>query len=49
LSQFVDQEASPPAPNRTDSYQKMDELLKLPRGKLAKLATHRSGSSSSAI
>jgi hypothetical protein len=31
----------PPAPHRTDIYEKMDALLQLPRGELAKLAAHQ--------
>ena len=29
---------APPAPNRTDIYDKMDKFLKLPSGELARLA-----------
>ena len=31
---------APPAPNRTDIYDKMDKFLKLPTGELARLADH---------
>src|SRR5712691_2473596 len=38
ISQLLTRKKAPPAPNRTDIYDKMDKFLKLPRGKLAKLA-----------
>ena len=41
ISQLLTRRRMPPAPNRTDIYEKMDRLLKLPRGELAKLATHQ--------
>ena len=41
ISQLLTRRRVPPAPNRTDIYEKMDKLLKLPRGELAKLATHQ--------
>jgi transcriptional regulator with XRE-family HTH domain len=41
ISQLLTRRRLPPAPNRTDIYEKMDKLLKLPRGELAKLATHQ--------
>src|SRR2546422_11350625 len=31
---------APPAPNRTDIYDRMDKFLKLPTGELARLADH---------
>jgi len=41
ISQLLTGRRAPPAPNRTDIYDKMDRLLKLPRGELAKLAAHQ--------
>ncbi len=41
ISQLLRRRRMPPAPNRTDIYDKMDKLLKLPRGKLAALAAHQ--------
>ena len=41
ISQLLTRRRLPPAPNRTDIYEKMDKLLKLPRGELAKLAAHQ--------
>ena len=38
ISQLLTRKKSPPAPGRTDIYEKMEGLLKLPRGKLAELA-----------
>ena len=38
ISQLLTRRRPPPAPNRTDIYDKMDRLLKLPPGELAKLA-----------
>ncbi len=38
ISQLMTQKKLPPAPERTDMYDKMGKLLKLPSGKLAKLA-----------
>jgi len=38
VSQLLTRRKAPPAPNRTDIYEKMDKCLKLPRGELAKLA-----------
>jgi transcriptional regulator with XRE-family HTH domain len=37
ISQLLSRRKAPPAPNRTDIYEKMDEFLKLPRGELARL------------
>src|SRR3970282_569900 len=37
-SQLLTRKKAPPAPNRTDIYDKMERFLKLPRGELAKLA-----------
>ncbi len=41
ISQLLTRRRMPPAPHRTDIYEKMDRFLKLPRGELAKLATHQ--------
>ena len=41
ISQLLTGKRSPPAPNRTDIYDKMDKFLKLPTGELAKLADHQ--------
>ncbi len=41
ISQLLTRRRAPPAPNRTDIYEKMDKLLKLPRGELAALAAHQ--------
>ena len=38
ISQLLTRRKAPPAPNRTDIYEKMDKLLKLPTGELARLA-----------
>ena len=38
ISQLLTRRKAPPAPNRTDIYDRMDEFLKLPSGELAKLA-----------
>jgi hypothetical protein len=38
VSQLLARKKMPPAPDRTDIYDKMSRLLKLPRGKLARLA-----------
>jgi hypothetical protein len=38
ISQLLTRKKAPPAPNRTDIYNKMGKLLKLPRGGLEKLA-----------
>ena len=38
ISQLMTQKKLPPAPERTDMYDKMGKLLKLPNGELAKLA-----------
>jgi transcriptional regulator with XRE-family HTH domain len=39
ISQLLTRKKPPPAPNRTDIYDKMADFLKLPNGELAKLAT----------
>jgi len=39
ISQLLTRRRAPPAPNRTDIYDKMDRLLKLPSGELARIAT----------
>jgi len=41
ISQLLTGKKAPPAPNRTDIYDKMDKFLKLPSGELAKLADHQ--------
>jgi transcriptional regulator with XRE-family HTH domain len=38
ISQLLTRKKAPPAPDRTDIYEKMEKLLKLPSGELAKLA-----------
>jgi transcriptional regulator with XRE-family HTH domain len=38
VSQLLTRKKPPPAPNRTDIYDKMDKFLKLPAGELAKVA-----------
>ena len=38
VSQLLTRKKAPPAPNRTDIYEKMDKFLKLPSGELARLA-----------
>lgn len=38
ISQLLTQKKLPPAPNRTDMYEKIGRALKLPHGELAKLA-----------
>jgi len=35
ISQLLTRKKAPPAPNRTDIYDRMDGLLKLPAGELA--------------
>ncbi len=39
ISQLLTRKKAPPAPTRTDIYDKMETFLKLPRGELSKLAT----------
>ncbi len=41
ISQLLTLKKLPPAPGRTDIYDKMGKFLKLPSGKLAKLAEHQ--------
>ena len=41
ISQLLAGKKLPPAPGRTDIYDKMGKFLKLPSGKLAKLAEHQ--------
>jgi transcriptional regulator with XRE-family HTH domain len=41
ISQLLTGKRAPPAPNRTDIYDKMDTFLKLPTGELARLADHQ--------
>src|SRR5437773_9720099 len=38
ISQLLTRRKAPPAPNRTDIYDRMDKFLNLPSGELAKLA-----------
>ena len=38
ISQLLTRKKAPPAPNRTDIYDKMDTFLQFPRGELARLA-----------
>jgi transcriptional regulator with XRE-family HTH domain len=38
ISQLLSRKKMPPAPNRTDIYEKAEKFLKLPAGKLSKLA-----------
>ena len=38
ISQLLSRRKAPPAPTRTDIYEKMDKFLKLPSGELARLA-----------
>jgi transcriptional regulator with XRE-family HTH domain len=38
ISQLLTRRKAPPAPGRTDIYEKMDKFLRLPRGELARLA-----------
>src|SRR6516162_10221335 len=38
ISQLLTRKKAPPAPNRTDIYDKMETFLQLPRGEIAKLA-----------
>lgn len=38
ISQLLTRRKAPPAPSRTDIYDKMDKFLRLPRGELARLA-----------
>jgi transcriptional regulator with XRE-family HTH domain len=38
ISQLLTRRKAPPAPSRTDIYEKMDRFLKLPSGELARLA-----------
>jgi len=41
ISQVLTRKKLPPAPDRTDIYAKMGRFLKLPRGKLSRLAEHQ--------
>jgi transcriptional regulator with XRE-family HTH domain len=41
ISQLLTRKKSPPAPNRTDIYEKMGKFLKLPAGNLSALAEHQ--------
>ena len=38
ISQLLTRKKAPPAPNRTDIYERMEKFLKLPSGELSKLA-----------
>jgi len=40
ISQLLGRKKAPPAPGRTDIYHKMEEILKLPGGRLSKLVNH---------
>jgi transcriptional regulator with XRE-family HTH domain len=40
ISQLLSRKKAPPAPDRTDIYDKMEEFLNLPGDRLAKLANH---------
>jgi len=40
ISQLLSRKKAPPAPDRTDIYDKMEEFLKLPGDRLSKLADH---------
>ena len=42
ISQLLTRRKAPPAPNRTDIYDRMDKFLRLPSGELAKLAELKS-------
>jgi transcriptional regulator with XRE-family HTH domain len=41
ISQLLTRKKLPPAPDRTDIYAKMGRFLKVPRGKLSRLAEHQ--------
>ncbi len=41
ISQLLTRKKLPPAPDRTDIYDKMGKFLKIPSGKLSKLANHQ--------
>ena len=41
ISQLLTRKKLPPAPNRTDIYEKMGKFLKLPAGNLSELAEHQ--------
>lgn len=41
ISQLPTRKKLPPAPDRTDIYDKMGKFLKLPSGKLSELADHQ--------
>ncbi len=41
ISQLLSRKKLPPAPSRTDIYEKIERVLKLRRGKLAELAEHQ--------
>lgn len=41
VSQLLSGKKLPPAPDRTDIYDKMEKFLKLPRGRLSELAEHQ--------
>ncbi|MFZ0922819.1 MAG: helix-turn-helix transcriptional regulator, partial [Candidatus Acidiferrales bacterium] len=41
ISQLLTRRKLPPAPDRTDIYEKMGKFLKLPAGNLAELAEHQ--------
>jgi transcriptional regulator with XRE-family HTH domain len=41
ISQLLTRKKAPPAPHRTDVYDKMEKFLKLPSGQLSQLADHQ--------
>ncbi len=41
ISQLMTRKKSPPAPDRTDIYEKIEKFLRIPAGKLSKLAEHQ--------
>jgi len=41
ISQLLTRKKSPPAPERTDIYEKIEKYLRFPSGKLSKLAEHQ--------
>src|SRR2546427_9465607 len=41
ISQLLTRKKAPPAPNRTDIYDKMETFLRFPHGELSKLATRQ--------
>src|SRR6266446_5814486 len=41
ISQLLTRKKAPPAPGRTDIYDRMSQFLRLPAGELSKLADHQ--------